>query len=137
MISNNDAIVNFTATRPGHRITGTLTDENGFPIEGVEVHASANINGGFRSATPAITGIDGSFSLRVINGTWRVDVSFGLSALPYLRPFAKEVEILDADAVVDFVTVGTTQLITGSLRDCNGNPLVGVSVVRQGTTRHR
>ncbi len=127
VISNNNATVNFVATVPTNTISGTLKDNNGNPIGGVQVWA----NGG-NNSQQADTDGSGHYSLTVGPGTWTVGInaSGGGNSLPagYLCPQNQTVVIGTANGTANFTALAATQSITGSLHDDSGNPLAGIGL---------
>ena len=131
-ISGQDAVVNFTAVLPKYSIRGSLSDDNGDPIAGIDVFAWAMLDNVYHASPHVNTDAEGSFSLNVVMGTWNVDVASGLAGLDYLRPLDQQVVIVNRDARVEFTTPIASNRITGSLKDNNGNPMAGVGVQAYG-----
>jgi hypothetical protein len=136
IISNNNAVVNFTAVKATNSISGSLTDNYGNPISGVGIWAFATINGA--SYNPgAITDTNGNYSFAVVAGDWSVNVSNGGDSNPladdYLAPPGQTVVITNNNATVDFTTLLATNSISGTLTDNNGNPIAGVGIGANAT----
>ena len=72
-LSNNNAVVNFTAVLATNFITGHVQDSSGNPISGLGVMASATINSAVYNVVAGTDG-SGNYSLNSINGNWSVDV---------------------------------------------------------------
>jgi len=126
-ISNANATVNFVATVPTNTISGTLKDNNGNPIGGVQVWANAGNN-----REQADTDGSGHYSLTVGSGSWTVGINASGTgdSLPssYLCPQNQTVVIANNNGAANFTAMQTTQTITGSLLDGSGNPIAGVGL---------
>ena len=127
VITNNDATVNFVATVPTNTISGTLKDNNGNPIGGVQVWAYAG-----NYSRQADTDGGGNYSLTVGSGSWTVGINAGGTgdSLPdsYLCPQSQTVVIANNNGTANFTAIPTTQSITGWLQDDSGNPIAGVAL---------
>jgi hypothetical protein len=97
-VSNNNAVVNFTAAPATFHITGTVRDLSNRPVTNVNVYA----NSGPYTAN-STTDNNGFYSLSVASGSWDVNVDCnGLSAQGYACASDQITNILNADAVVNF-----------------------------------
>jgi hypothetical protein len=138
MISNNNAVVNFIATVAPYTISGSLEDNNGKPIAGVAVYASATTTNGANYNQNATTDANGNYTLNVIAGTWQVGVNSCTDcgeSLPgnYLDPQYQTVVVTSSNATANFIAVLATQTISGSLTDGSGNPIAGIGVYANAT----
>jgi len=110
VVSNNNAVVNFTAILASNYISGHVQESNGNPIGGVGVEADATINGtGYMQYTD--TDANGNYSLNVANGNWTVGLnpSSGSDSLDnilgsgtYQFPDNQDVNINNNNGVVNF-----------------------------------
>jgi hypothetical protein len=132
VIANNNGTANFTAVPATQSISGTLTDNSGNPIGGVQVWADA---GSYQQQ--ADTDGSGHYSLSVANGTWTVGVNTGggSDSLPanYLSPQNQTVVIANNNGTANFTAVPTSQSISGTLTDNSGNPLSGIMIWASAT----
>jgi hypothetical protein len=131
VISNNNAVVNFTALLATNYITGWLKDNNNNPISGVDVSAGAII-GGVNYQNQVATDGSGNYSLNVANATWTVGVfeGSGNGSLPdiYLGPPQQTVMIASHTGSANFTALLATNHLTGLVQDSNGNPIPGAGV---------
>jgi hypothetical protein len=136
-ITNANATVNFVATMWTNTISGTLKDNNGTPIAGVGVWASATINGVDYNQGSVGTDANGNYSLFVFNGTWTVNVSSGGDSNPlpgnYLCPASQSVVIFNNNSTNNFTAIPTTQSISGTLTNNSGIPLAGIMIWASAT----
>ena len=106
---------NFTGILATNHITGWLKDNNGNPITGVEIYASATING-LAYDQEIDTDSNGNYWLNVPNGSWDVQVANwgGDDSLPanYAVPANQYPVIANNNATVNF----TATRVTGSLQ---------------------
>jgi hypothetical protein len=97
-VSNNNAVVNFTAPIASYHITGLVRDTANRPVTNINIFASSgpyNAN--------ATTDNTGFYSLSVANGTWNVNVDCnGLSSQGYACVSDQITNIANANAVVNF-----------------------------------
>jgi hypothetical protein len=136
VISNDNVTVDFTAVLAPHAISGYLKDNNGDPIGGVGVWASDQSNGNYQNY--ADTDGTGHYSMGVVNGTWTVGISTcsGCSdGLPsnYLDPPNQTLVISNDNGTADFTALLAPNFITGSVKQGNGTPIVGVGVEANGS----
>jgi hypothetical protein len=131
VVSNTSvANINITALMGTHTISGSLTDNHGNPIAGVDVYAYVS---GQNYNLNATTDTNGNYSLTVINGTWTVgvnqctDCGYSLPA-DYLQPPQQTVVISNDNGTANFTAILATNTISGSLTDNSGNPIAGVGV---------
>jgi len=137
VIYNDNGTANFTAIPTTHTISGRLTDNNGNPIPNIGLDAYAQINGvGFNSIAGE-TDADGWYSLNVINGDWNVFLlgPGGYDSLPasFLCPSGQQVSISGNNGTANFIAIPATAVISGSVKDGNGNPIAGVGVEAAAT----
>ncbi|MGD0537589.1 MAG: putative Ig domain-containing protein [Verrucomicrobiota bacterium] len=138
-LANGQAtLANFTALTAGRSITGTLKDNNGQPIGGVGIWASATVNG-VDFQTQADTDSAGNYTLHVTGGaSWDVgvnncnDCSDGLPG-SYVCPSTQKVDMNNSDAVINFVALAATTHITGTLKNNSNQPLGGVGIWANAT----
>jgi hypothetical protein len=114
-----------------------LKDNNGTPIAGVGVWASATINGVDYNQGSVGTDANGNYSLFVFNGTWTVNVSSGGDSNPlpgnYLCPASQSVVIFNNNSTNNFTAIPTTQSISGTLTNNSGIPLAGIMIWASAT----
>ena len=134
------AEANITALSATNLITGYLTDNYGNPISGVGVYASATIAGNYWQLESVNTSSSGYYALNVANSnTWSVSVLSGCTNcngdLPndYLCPPSTNATINNDNATVNFTAIVATNVISGTVLDNNGGPIVGVGVGAYGT----
>jgi hypothetical protein len=97
-VSNNNAVVNFTAAIATYHITGFVRDVTSRPVTNVNVYA----NSGPYNAN-SLTDNKGLYSLSVANGVWDVNVDCdGLSNQGYACTSDQITNISNANAVVNF-----------------------------------
>jgi hypothetical protein len=97
-VSNNNAVVNFTAPLASYHITGFVRDISNRPVTNVNVYA----NSGPYNANATTDNI-GFYSLSVANGAWDVNVDCnGLSAQGYACTSDQITNISNTNAVVNF-----------------------------------
>jgi len=128
-VSVSDAVgeatnVDFVGTQKTYTISGTITNEQDEPMEGVELSASG------KSTT---TGPDGTYTLEeFVAGTYSVRPSF--SEYDF-TPSRRSVTVNENDgpaADVDFVGSPKQYTISGTITDYLGDPLSGVEVTANG-----
>jgi hypothetical protein len=111
VISNNNAVVNFTALLATNHISGYVKDNHGTNIVGVGVNANATING-TDYQTYADTDDNGDYSLNVANGSWSVSVNCNggndsldniLGFGTYVCPNSQSATISGNDATNNFI----------------------------------
>jgi hypothetical protein len=109
-----------TALPANNHISGSLKDNSGNPIVGVNIWANETINGVDYNNISIGTDANGNYSLNVANGTWTVGVnnspSVG-SSLPdtYLEPAYQMVEIANNNGLANF-TAQTNINVDGPLQ---------------------
>jgi len=129
--------VNFTAILAPYTISGSLEDNYGNPIAGVNVYAYTTSGSSYNQN--AVTGANGDYSIYVINGNWQVGVNSCVNcgqSLPanYLDPASQPVQVSN-DSVnnVNFTAILATNAISGSVRQANGSIIPGVGVSANAT----
>jgi hypothetical protein len=123
--------LNFTLEPATATIFGTLTDQTGAGIGGIRVYAS--MDGPF--STVDTTAANGSYSVDVIPGWWRVRPNGDdLVAAGYMGTWSDEgMEVFDgANGPIDFMTFATDGTIQGHVAWSTGEDAVGIEV---GTNR--
>ncbi len=140
VISNNNGTANFTALSATNLISGFLKDNNGNPVVGVGIYASATINGVDYNLGNADTDTNGNYSLNVANGTWSVGVNNcsdcgSGDSLPgnYLQPQNQTVVISNNNGTANFTAPLATNYISGHLKDGSGNPIAGIGIYANAT----
>jgi len=134
-ITNNNAVLNFTATIATTHITGNVRDSNGNPIAGLGIWGGATINGAGYYAS-GLTDGNGNYSMGVINGNWTVglDGCCGNATLNailgsgnFQYPNSDSVTVNNG-GVANFVVelCGGIQILTTSLPDGQVNSLYDV-----------
>jgi hypothetical protein len=102
-----------------YTIRGTVTDEGGAPLAGVNVSTWY---------TSQVTGADGTYVLENQYDTWGTELMFsdpsGLHAGTSLTAFPSETETV----VVDVVLLASTPSVYGRVTDPDGNGIGGVTV---------
>jgi hypothetical protein len=138
-ISAGQAVLaNFTALLATNHISGSLKDNSGNPIVGVNLWANAMINGEFYNNGSVGTDANGNYSLNVANGTWTVGVNNSPTvgtSLPgnYLCPANQLVVIANNNGTANFTAILATNHISGHVQQSNGNPIGGVGVWASAT----
>jgi hypothetical protein len=138
-ISNNNAVVNFTAIKTTAQITGAVLDGSSNPVANVDMFANANING-TNYYVNGVTDGTGHYVLNVANGMWDVGVSCyggggggGLSDLGYLCVNDQTVSVSNSTGVVNFTVIATPNQISGFVRDTGGHAITNVGVNASAT----
>lgn len=131
-------LANFTALLATNHISGSLKDNSGNPIVGVNLWANAMINGEFYNNGSVGTDANGNYSLNVANGTWTVGVNNSPTvgtSLPgnYLCPANQLVVIANNNGTANFTAILATNHISGHVQQSNGNPIGGVGVWASAT----
>jgi hypothetical protein len=126
----------FTALLATNQIRGHLKDAVGNPITGVQINATATINGSsYSTRTP--TDANGNYALNVANGSWNVSVNCCtcnscscLDSSVYQCPNSQNVNISNGnESNINFIAPPAGSFsITGSLKDNNNLPVVGVNI---------
>src|ERR1019366_4272909 len=138
-ISAGQAVLaNFTALLATNHISGSLKDNSGNPIVGVNLWANAMINGELYNNGSVGTDANGNYSLNVANGTWTVGVNNSPTvgtSLPgnYLCPANQLVVIANNNGTANFTAILATNHISGHVQQSNGNPIGGVGVWASAT----
>ncbi|MDO9577160.1 MAG: carboxypeptidase regulatory-like domain-containing protein [Candidatus Cloacimonadales bacterium] len=105
-------------------IQGTVTNENGSPLEGLTVYA--NQDG--PSAVWDVTDVNGFYQIAVIEGTWYIDFNSEDLMPDYMRPEQTEVEILEGNTeTVDLMLYETDSFIQGTVY-LDGVPVQGFEI---------
>ena len=106
-------------------ITGTVTDEQGNPVEGVQVYPNST-----QSGSPAITDADGHYTLGPLNATqYPINFyKFGYIIEEYYKdqPSKVDADLVDltnVDSAVVDATVTHYGYFSGYVTDLNGEPL--------------
>ncbi len=76
---------------PESAIEGTVTDENGTPIEGVEVRAYTDNGPGFSAFTDA----SGFYSMGLMSGEYTVEIEWSSIPGPYIIPYGETIWVGD------------------------------------------
>jgi len=112
--------VDFVGTQKTYTISGTITNEQDEPMQGVELSAGGK---------STITGPDGTYTLEeLVAGTYSVKPS--LSQYDFTPP-ERNVTVNENDGSatnVDFVGTPKQYTVSGIIRDWEGNPMNGVEV---------
>ena len=138
-ISAGQAVLaNFTAILAPNHISGSLKDDSGNPIVGVDLWANATIDGLDYNHDSLGTDVNGNYSVNVANGTWTVSVNSsrnGGTSLPenYLCPANQSIVIANNNSTANFTAILATNHITGHVQQSNGNPIGGVGVWASAT----
>jgi hypothetical protein len=138
-ISAGQAVLaNFTAILAPNHISGSLKDDSGNPIVGVDLWANATIDGANYNHDSLGTDANGNYSVNVANGTWTVGVNSsrnGGTSLPenYLCPANQSVVIANNNGTANFTAILATNHISGHVQQSNGNPIGGVGVWASAT----
>jgi len=114
-----------------HKVTGTITEENGLGIPGVTIVESGTQNG-------TITDIDGRFSLTTANPNATINVSFiGYQTQKILlesRSTINLVLIPETTTLSEFVVVGygtqKKKVVTGAIASVNSEEITSTSLLR-------
>jgi uncharacterized repeat protein (TIGR03803 family) len=101
VISNNNHTSDFIVQLPGiGQIFGTLIDNYGNPIGGVNIYASDNFGDNYSRLTDGT----GRYQMMVVNGTFDVSADCGqLGALNYSCPADDSITVSDDSRQADFV----------------------------------
>jgi outer membrane protein assembly factor BamB len=111
---------------------GSVKDNLGNPLPGIEVYANDNNNDQYES--DGFTDANGNYVAGALAGDWRVEISSDTSPTNYLlsQPdFGSNggTNISANTAVqINFTALLVIHYISGSLKDSSGNPIVGVGV---------
>ncbi len=92
----------FVFQAPGNTVRGTVRDNHGVAVSGATVSAS-----GAGGSVSTVTGADGSYTLRVIDGTWTVSAS---KPDHFAFPTSRTVRVPPDQAGVDFTLVPRAEL---------------------------
>jgi hypothetical protein len=126
-------IVGIVAT---NSISGYLKDNNGNPLSGIGVSASATINGAMFNLGNTDTDDSGFYSLQVGNGLWTVGVSCGGGnnslGSQYQCPDFQTVEITNNNATANFTATLPSSQIAGYVKDTGNHPVTNVAVYAFG-----
>lgn len=126
----------FSAIAAPYTISGYVDDATNGAIAGVDVSASASINGITYQSAYFETGSSGHYSINVANNaTWTVQPANysgdngGLDGLGYNSVDGENVVIQNQNGQANFLVppLGLQEL-DGYVMDSNGNPVVGVNV---------
>jgi hypothetical protein len=125
-------LADFTATLAAYTISGTLKDDNGDPITGVDIYANTTNNSDNINVD---TDSNGFYSMNVTSDTWSVGVNScsdcGSGSLPtnYFAPANQTVVVSNSNVTVNFTALpAATNTISGTLTDGNGKPIADVSI---------
>ena len=101
---------NFYYQVPASAIEGMVADENGTPVEGVEVTAHADNGPGFS----AFTDESGFYSMGVMLGEYDVEIEWQSLPGPYVIPYSEHIWVGDfAVATVNFTLHNANNTISG------------------------
>lgn len=109
---------------PKTGVTGTVVDEHGVPLAGIEVRDAVDFN-----APTVVTGADGTFRLTGLQlGQFHLFTAFDPSG-QYQSASTDFIQIADdGSTVVDFTLIAAPFNVTGVVLDELGAPLEGVGV---------
>lgn len=117
----NVASVNFALTVPDKTITGSVKDQNGNGLSGVEVWAyDPGGTNGFGTNTQ--TQPDGTYTLNVLAGTYKVG-----AAMPGMPPIGEK-SITAPATGINFTLSKADNSVKGSVFDESGKPIPGAGV---------
>ncbi|HWF19367.1 MAG TPA: carboxypeptidase regulatory-like domain-containing protein [Verrucomicrobiae bacterium] len=135
LISGEALSEDFGAVAAPYKITGSVLNASNAPIVGVQVYASATINGTNYQAVNGTTDASGQYVLYVAgNSTWYVNVDCqnnnnNLNNQGYNCVDTEIVSIVNNNGIANFVAPAFgVQELDGSLTDNNGNPISGITV---------
>jgi Putative Ig domain len=140
-LSSGTAVqINFTGLLATNHITGSLKDDTGNPISGVQIYANATLSGISFNAW-VNTDANGNYSLSAANGTWTVGVNCccGDNVLPsaYRCPGSQTVNVFNNNGVANFAVQTGAYQISGTLTDNGYNPIAGVHLyASNGSTNY-
>ncbi|MCB2205786.1 carboxypeptidase regulatory-like domain-containing protein [bacterium] len=128
---------------PVYTISGTVYDNNSNPIEGATIFAEMQ-SGPMLRWLSARSAVDGSYSIDVPAGTFIVHAMMQGLVTEYYDNVADASQAtsltLDANNTaetgIDF-TLGEGGVITGTVKDANGNPIEGAAMSAFGDPNHR
>jgi len=111
-------------------VSGRITDRDGPPIANMFVtFRPAAPTPGIPSYTYALTGTDGRYTLKLMQGAYRMTVDPGYGA-GYPSASVEGIKIGASDATVDYRYTGVR--VSGSVTGLNGGSLSGASVTAYG-----
>ncbi len=126
-VMSHEIVPHFYYMAPSSAIEGHVLDQNGLPVEDVQVTAHADDGPGYS----AFTDEDGYYSIGVMNGGYDVEVAWHSLTEPYLIPYGSYVEVGDfAVSIVDFTLYTANNTITGNVT-LDGMPMPGAHVFGQ------
>lgn len=98
---------------------GTVTDSNGAPVAGLDLHATDET---YRFQSFAVTDASGHYVLAISSGVWAVDASpGGLETRQELAPLPTKLYVAEGQATnVNFAASKATAHLSGALKDNNG-----------------
>ena len=116
---------------PNTQVTGVVyAEDTGEPIPGVTL----NFNGScFACSGSATTADDGSYSLPLLNGTYRVEVTPPVES-GYVNFDLEGIDVSGGDLVFDVEAPGPAWVFSGTLVDPRGAPVAGVTLESSGRT---
>ena len=124
---NNTPNINFIL-ETGGTISGTVLDTAGNPISNLSINVNEYVTNQWTAGTN--TDANGSYSLRVPTGTYRVRACASCDALPYVDEFySNPVEVTEPNNTpnINFI-LETGGTITGMVQDTEGNPITNLQV---------
>ena len=105
-------------------IQGTVTNENGAPVEGITVYARQNE----MSSVWDVTDVNGFYQVSVLEGTWYIDFNDEDLMPDYMNPEGEEVYIEEGDTeIVDITLYETDSFIEGTVY-LDGVPTQGFEI---------
>ncbi|MBI2589551.1 carboxypeptidase regulatory-like domain-containing protein [Candidatus Berkelbacteria bacterium] len=131
--SETKALGTITLTQKTDRIQGTVTDSSGNAISGASVNAWKDSGaGGSYEWANATSGSDGSYSLLVTPGTWKVSSwpSWSSGSTQDLVTDGKPVVVTVTSGVVatqNFTFQRATNTVSGRILDADGNVVTSLS----------
>ena len=129
--SNTAQLRNFIAAPATNHITGFVKNSSNQPMANVNVNANANING-IEFGANSQTDTNGAYSLLVAHGNWNLNLDCNyVQSLGYNCPGAVQTNIVNADAVVNFI-VSTLAVTTTTLPDATNGVYYSYTLTASG-----
>ena len=117
--AGNASNVILAAAKATTLLFGTVTDSNGAPVAGLDLHATDEK---FRFNAFAVTDDSGHYVIAISSGVWAVDASAGgLEMRQELAPLPTKLYVAEGQATnVNFAASKATAHLSGALKDNNG-----------------
>lgn len=113
-------------------VYGNVSDTLGNPLPGLTVYADDSDYNQWEAA--GYTGTNGNYFAAAPAGDWWVEVESSSSPTNYVFPSGQFLTLTNGQAVLqNFTAILATNHIIGTVKDNNGNPIVGVGVWANAT----